>query len=63
MSKVNPEQRPDPQAATEVSIKESECVEARLIEGLESGDPVLLDDAEWIRIRAEVKRLLDRPTS
>lgn len=29
-------------------------LEALLIEGLDSGDPILLDAADWARIRAEV---------
>jgi antitoxin ParD1/3/4 len=31
-------------------------LEQMLVEGLESGEGVVLDDAEWGRIRAEAKR-------
>jgi len=31
-------------------------LEALLLEGLNSGEGVVLDDAEWVRIRAEARR-------
>lgn len=35
--------------------KGKDHLEALLIEGLDSGDPIPLDDDEWNRIRSEVK--------
>jgi antitoxin ParD1/3/4 len=43
------------EALIERARKGKEYLEALLIEGLDSGDPIPLDDEEWNRIRSEVK--------
>ena len=48
------------EALIERANKGKERLESLLIEGLDSGEPIPLDDAEWGRIRSEVNGRLSK---
>jgi hypothetical protein len=44
-------------------IPADSSLEVQLVRGIESGDPVILDEAEWKRIRSEVEQRLKSDNS